>query len=73
MFKYYCSSVPGFLNHISSRSLEVAHAESRTEESRLAKERELQGSLFVKDVLGGNNSESTRRNGEHMEVGVMYE
>lgn len=50
----HSSKVPGVLNYFSSRNLEVAHGESKTEESCLEKERELQVSLFIKDVLGGN-------------------
>lgn len=37
MFKYYSSKVPGFLNYLSSRNLEVAHGDSETEELCLEK------------------------------------
>lgn len=37
MFKYYSSKVPGFLNYISSKYLEVAPGDSETEESCLEK------------------------------------
>lgn len=54
MFKLYSAKVPGFLNCISCRNLEVAHRDNKAEESCLEKERELQASLLIKDILGGN-------------------
>lgn len=54
MFKHYSTKVPGFLNCISPRNLEVAHRDHKAEESCLEKERELQVALFIEDILGGN-------------------